>query len=176
MYSMMQYRLMVIGAYIQQAYSFIDRVLQYCRRHVALPIALQSSRDMVLLHNGHWVIDHADIPTKELVAFYKADRHTILSLDTTPNDVRRCSLLSVIAGGKDISDFFSSLRISNGLVLSDEALLMLYTNQKGWCSTDDVVIMDRSGDIRQTPSLIDDTSTRVSDNSYNHIPDLNYIR
>jgi hypothetical protein len=165
MYRML-YSVIALFAILQETYTNITVWFNYYRRRLLLPFALKAGRDMLLLKNGQWINDSNEIPTSYITMVYRVDQHKLIALNADTNVVKRCSWLSVIAEGQDISEFFCTLRISEGAVIPDDTLLMLYAQQKGWCPMKNIEIMLRDGTIRQIPSTVDRSDKE----------ELNYIR
>lgn len=122
---------------------------------------------MVFLPNGQWIDDLPWSSNTMGTVRYNAETHTITSQGSdTP--LKRHPWLSVTSDGKDLSDFFVDLRVSENVNLSDGAYFMLYAHQKGCYPPATASITLRDGSIIQYP--------RVSTPVAREEDELNYIR
>ena len=136
----MDYRIQV-AAFFQTQWENVCTLFHRCRRGYLLPYAKVGGRDMVLIDSA-W-FDASPLYSADLVrATYSAERHEI----TGPaGRLVRCKWLSVVSEGRDLSDFFAPLRLSEGLYLPDDALLTLYANQKGYMPVRPLTVVTRDG-------------------------------
>lgn len=107
---------------------------------------------MVLLTNRSWIDANSSIPPTCIAMYYDSDAHIVHSIGYRGR-LGRLPWLSVIANGKDISEFFCRLRMSEQVCLTDEETLMLYAHQTGRLPTGVLDITLRSGDeVKLTPT------------------------
>ena len=117
--------------------------VEYLRQHYLLPLAQIGGQDLQLLKNGQWIpgTTHASA----IVARYDLKTHTIYKYQEETTPTSRWPWLSVVADGKDLSDFFAGLRITSGYSISDESALMLFAHQKGMVPEGDIILTMRDG-------------------------------
>ena len=119
--------------------------LQYLRIKYISPYLVGGKRDMFLLKNGHWI--DINIRTShtasEIDFFYDAAKHAIFKIGDSPKTVRWPWLSVIVDGHIDISEFFSSLRITARQSLSQQTVLMLYAHQNGVLYTQGLEIIER---------------------------------
>lgn len=105
-------------------------------------------RTMILLHNGQWVDVGPGFPNEHVSWIYDAHQHLL----SRPNEAivgrgERWSWLGAIdSRGRDMSDFFSSLRISRGPAPPAQTILALFACQKGWMPEGEIGITRRDGE------------------------------
>ena len=120
--------------------------------------------DMTLTKNGHWIA-RCVVPAAHMRAQYVAATHTIhlVSSLVTTESLASLSLVGadsllwwpwaiISINGRTytgLSDFFHTLRYTEGLSLSAEDVLLLYGHQKGWYPTDELEITLQSGIIER---------------------------
>ena len=139
-------------AYFQTLKPSICKIANIIRRQWILPFAAAGGRDMVLLTNRSWIDANDSIPSSCVATYYNSDTHTVQTAGRQGR-LGRLPWLSVIAHGKDISEFFCRLRMSDQVCLTDEEVLMLYAHQTGWLPTGELDVTLRSGDeVKLTPS------------------------
>jgi hypothetical protein len=144
--------LIIFLACLQTLKTSICKIANIFRRRWLLPFAAAGGRDMVLLMNRSWIDANDSIPPTCIATYYNSDTHTVQTVGRHGR-LGRLPWLSVIAHGKDISEFFSRLRISDQVCLTDEEVLMLYAHQTGWLPTGELDVTLRSGDeVKLTPS------------------------
>lgn len=105
----------------------------------------RTRRSMHLLTNGHWIDATVSVPADQIDMKYDAESHTLLDQrnELCKNTVR-WPWLSVIADETvDISDFFSSLRITTGCTVPGPTIFMLYAHQHCTLYTRGIHIMGR---------------------------------
>jgi len=130
----------------------ICKAANIIRRRWLFPYIAAGGRDMVLLTNRSWIDANDSIPPTCIATYYNSDTHTVYSAGRQGR-LGRLPWLSVIAHGKDISEFFSRLRISDQVCLTDEEMLMLFAHQTGWLPTGVLDVTLRSGDdVKVVPS------------------------
>jgi hypothetical protein len=95
---------------------------------------------MVLLNNGMWADASPDFNQTEITWYYDSITHR---LTNGSGPVTRWKWLGATARGRDMSDFFSELRISRGGVLPDAKVVELFIHQKGWNPGNQIQIIDR---------------------------------
>jgi len=136
---------------------FIERTsvwIGWCRRSVLLPIARHAGYDMVLLRTGQWIPLMGPVCDQYAKAVYDATSHTIRSSENQERPERqerqerpeRWRWLSV-GTEQEISDFFSSLRHSSSLSITNQEAMNLFASQKGWLPEGDVEVTLRSGEL-----------------------------
>jgi hypothetical protein len=105
-----------------------------------------TSKDMVLLHNGHWLDTSIRVSQFDIRCVYNAANHTIMLVDEPGQRTTRWPWLSVVTrDGVDISEFFSSLRIGADVRLFQLDVLMLYAHQRGILHLRGLEVMGRDG-------------------------------
>ena len=136
----MDYRIQV-AAFFQTQWENVCTLFHRCRRGYLLPYAKVGGRDMVLIDSA-WFDASPLYPANLVRATYSAERHEISG---PAGRLVRCKWLSVVSEGRDLSDFFAPLRLSEGLYLPDDALLALYANQKGYMPVRPLTVVSRDG-------------------------------
>ena len=137
----MDYRIQV-AAFFQTQWENVCTLFHRCRRGYVLPYAKVGGRDMVLI-DSVWFDASPLYPAALVRATYSAESHAIIAGER--NRLVRCKWLSVVSEGRDLSDFFAPLRLSEGLLLSDDALLTLYAHQKGYMPVRPLTVVTRDG-------------------------------
>jgi hypothetical protein len=120
----------------------IQTLIFYRLLHIYLP------RSMLLLRNGQWVDVGPGFPIEQVVWIYDAKQH-LLSRPTETGFGRgeRWPWLGAIdSHGRDLSDFFASLRISRGPTPAAMIMLALFACQKGWMPEGEIGITRRDGE------------------------------
>lgn len=164
--------------------AFAERTAEMCVyywavfvRRIVLPLILWRGRDMVLLTNGQWVDVSPEFQTADIAWHYDSITHRLTKIRSTA-PVTRWKWLSAVSvtRERDMSDFFSELRISRGEALADAKVVDLFIHQKGWNPGSHLRIIDRMtaeerfvwayGDGPAAPSSSEETGAR----------DLDYIR
>lgn len=114
-------------------------------RRIILPLLLWRGRDMVLLTNGQWVDASPEFQPADIVWHYDSITHRLTRARQAAAPVTRWKWLGAasIARGRDMSDFFSELRISRGEMLADAKVIDLFIHQKGWNPGSHLRIIDR---------------------------------
>jgi hypothetical protein len=138
----MDYRIQV-AAFFQTQWEHVCTLFHRCRRSYLLPYAKVGGRDMVLI-NSAWFDASPLYPADLVRATYSAERHEITGSGPESRLVR-FKWLSAISEGRDLSDFFAPLRLSEGLFISDDALLALYAHQKGYMPVRPLTVVTRDG-------------------------------
>lgn len=133
-----------------RAAAFAEQVSEKCAyywavfvRRVLLPLMLWRGRDMVLLRNGQWVDVSPEFQPADITWHYDSITHRLTKATAAP--VTRWKWLGAVsvARGRDMSDFFSELRISRGEVISDAKVVDLFIHQKGWNPGSQLRVIDR---------------------------------
>jgi len=138
---------MQVAAFIQSLSEVLYKYVNYIRIQYLLPLVASGGRNMFLLKNGQWIDTYIHVATTDIDLIYDSDRHAIFGFDGEKTG--RWPWLSVVVNGStDISEFFSSLRISAGQAITPQVAMMLYAHQRGTLYTRNITIMDRSGDER----------------------------
>lgn len=138
---------------IQRLIERTSLLLGVCRRRL-LPFARASGYDMVLLRTGQWIPLMGPLRIQYMKAVYDATSHTILDSQKAEKQEKtekaekqeRWRWLSV-GDVEQISEFFSSLRHSSSLSISNQEAMNLFASQKGWLPEGDVEVTLRSGEI-----------------------------
>lgn len=115
-----------------------------------LPFAIRAGYDMVLLRSGYWIPRICDVSETNTKAIYDADTHRILDPAMADKPAKRWDWLSVNTGRQnrdtEISDFFSGLRHSASLIISNQEAMYLFASQKGWLPEGDIEVTLRTGE------------------------------
>jgi hypothetical protein len=133
-------------AYILTGYETACLYLDRIRRTIFLPLVQFGGRDMILLTHDHWT-DAMPVPPAHIIAHYDYEKHTIFI--GSDDKTARWPWLSVVSEGRDLSDFFTSLRITKGCSISTEAAILLYAHQKGWLPANELEITLRDGSVEK---------------------------
>jgi len=147
---------MQVAAFIQNLSEMLYKYVQYIRIHYLLPLIMNGGRNMFLLKNGQWIDTVVHVSPNDIDLIYDVERHTVLEFDDgqtkkpekpgKPENPGRWPWLSVVVNGTtDISEFFSSLRITTGRTMTPPVAMMLYAHQRGTLYTKNITVMDRSG-------------------------------
>jgi hypothetical protein len=129
----------------------------WCRRSILLPIARHAGYDMMLLQTGQWIPLMGPMSVPYAKAVYDAASHTIRSQERQEKAERqerqenqetqeRWRWLSV-GNQEDITEFFTRLRHSSSLSISNQEAMNLFGCQKGWLPEGDVEVTLRSGEL-----------------------------
>ena len=112
---------------------------------------------MVLLRSGQWIPLMRPVSDQYAKAVYDATSHTIRSPEKPekpekPENQERQEKPErwrwlTVGTEQEISDFFSSLRHSSSLSISNQEAMNLFASQKGWLPEGDVEVTLRSGEI-----------------------------
>lgn len=141
------------------------------RTQYLIPLVHYGGRNMVLLRNGQWL---DEIRSEEIVCHYDAVKHIIHFPGA--ERTKRWPWLSVMAGDRDMSDFFEGLRISVGHTLTNEQVVLLFAHQRSWLPTGELHVITRSGEEVTInpfgPTPISSSNMVVSPS----VHDVNYIR
>jgi len=130
-------------ASLQTAREMAVMYAEHLRHNYLLPLAQIGGQNMQLLKNGQWI--PGNVQASNVVALYDLTTHTIVGCQAEVSKTTRWPWLSVVAGEKDLSDFFAGLRITSGSTISDESALMLFAHQKGWVPDGEINITLRDG-------------------------------
>ena len=149
--------MMRIAALAQTGYEMGLVILNRVRRSL-LPLAHWGGRDMLLLKNGAWVDAHAEVPTGQVAVRYSAEQHVVLPATTSVGPARsqRWQWVEASQGSRDMSEWFSGLRLQGGALITPKDALMLYAHQNAWvpCEQTPVRILTRRGqeeEVRMVP-------------------------
>ena len=96
-----------------------------CIRKKCIPYILAGGRDMVLLESGEWI---DDIGFSSFKTRYDSEKNTI-SLGSEL--VSRWKWIAASTPELDMTDFFSSLRVTRSMIITDKQAIMLYIHQTG---------------------------------------------
>ena len=111
----------------------------------------------------------------QCVARYDSEKHTIFI--GTEEKTARWPWLSVVSEGRDLSDFFSSLRITKDCSISNEAAMYLFAHQKGWFPDNELEITLRDGSVEKVNIFSQPETTGVTDEDVSKkIDEVNHIR
>lgn len=164
--------------------AFADRMATICSyywavfvRRVLLPLMLWHGRDMVLLTNGQWVDVSPEFQPADIAWHYDSITHR-LTRSRLPSTVpvTRWKWLGAtsVARSRDMSDFFSELRISRGEVLSDAKVVDLFIHQKGWNPGSQLRVIERMTAEERIVWVYDDGPAAPSSSAEER--ELDYIR
>jgi hypothetical protein len=162
--------------------AFADQMATACAHYWAvfvrrflLPLFLWKGRDMVLLRNGQWVDTSPEFAATDVQWQYDSITHRIVRPTTAEGPVTRWKWLSATSmqNGRDMSDFFSDLRISRGEPLADTKVIELFIHQKGWNPGMSLRVVNRMSAEEEIVSL---GETRVAAEAITGYRELDYIR
>lgn len=119
--------------------------ISWCRRSILLPVARHAGYDMVLLRSGQWIPLMGPVSDQYAKAVYDATSHTIRSPENQERP-ERWRWLSV-GNQEDITEFFTRLRHSSSLSISNQEAMNLFASQKGWLPEGDVGVILRTGEL-----------------------------
>jgi len=131
------YKMLHAAATLQISLEYGYGILN-CIRKKCIPYILAGGRDMVLLDTGEW-IDDAVCSFK---ARYDSDKNTI-ALGSEP--VTRWKWIAASTPELDMTDFFSSLRVSRSVTITDRQAIMLYIHQTGQVPKGKLTVIHRDG-------------------------------
>ena len=170
-----------ILAFLQTSYEMVLRWANHVRMYYVLPLMQTGGYDMVLLKNGQWLPQTSNIPESEITMTYSAAAHAI-RIPRSNAALKRWEWLSVTAEGRDLSDFFSGLRITTGATLATPQIMMLFAHQKGWFPLNELSVVMRDGTEHKIavfssiqPVLTNNQINQLN-NYINTENDINYIR
>jgi hypothetical protein len=128
----------------------VRRCFGRCRRKKLLPLALADGFDMILLHSGQWIIHRELKPNPlDIRAFYDAETHTIINPSLSEAKLKRWRWLSVTTDDKVLDDslteFFSELRYSASLIITNNQAIQLFACQKGGMPYGECEVVLRTG-------------------------------
>ena len=133
--------------------AFCERVSQFLlhqwaifRIRVLLPALLWRGRNMFLLTNGMWVDASPDVRGDSVQWAYNAVDHRLIRMGVDNTRLQRWKWLAATSDcGRDMSDFFSDLRITRaGGDLPDTKVIELFIHQKGWVPGRVLRVVDRA--------------------------------
>lgn len=134
--------------------AFCERVSQFLlhqwaifRVRVLLPALLWRGRNMLLLTNGIWVDASPDVRSDSVQWAYNAVEHRLIRMGVDNTRFQRWKWLAATSDcGRDMSDFFSDLRIARagGGNLPDTKVIELFIHQKGWIPGRVLRVVDRA--------------------------------
>jgi hypothetical protein len=107
------------------------------------PFVRRAGYDMLLLKNGSWVEFDGSLQDAEILgnAIYFAESHQIAATTNPISRVKKWPWLSVLAGSKDMTGFFESLRVANGIEITPHQVFMLSAHQTGCITTTPTIIV-----------------------------------
>lgn len=165
-----------IAAWAQTSYELSLVILNRVRRSF-LPLAHWGGRDMLLLRNGVWVDGYSIVPSVYVTARYDAENHTVgPSIDVSGGRAVRWNWVEAVQGARDMSDWFSGLRLTGGLTLGPRDALMLYAHQNAWVPDfeEPVRIVTRRG-VEETVHLVGQAAS-THEEILRHVSSVNTIR
>lgn len=140
----------MMNNYGVRAAAFAEQISEKCAhywavfvRRILLPLFLWRGRDMVLLMNGQWVDVSPEFQAADISWHYDSITRR-LTRPRLPATARWKWLSATsVTQGRDMSDFFSELRISRGENIADAKIVDLFIHQKGWNPGSHLRIIDR---------------------------------
>lgn len=137
-------------AIIQFLQDSVRHFVGRCRRKSLLPLALADGFDMLLLHSGQWIVRQEIEPNPlDIRAIYDAASHTIFDSSLKDAKLKRWQWLSISTDDKvlddSLSDFFSGLRHSASLAITNNQAIQLFASQKGGLPYGECEVVLRSG-------------------------------
>jgi hypothetical protein len=147
-------------------------------RRMLLPLFLWRGRDMVLLRNGQWVDASPEFAAADVQWQYDSIAHRIVRPATATAPVARWKWLAATSmqNGRDMSDFFSDLRISRGEPLADTKVVELFIHQKGWNPGMSLRVVNRMSAEEEIVSLGEVRAASAADAAATGHRELDYIR
>jgi len=138
-------------------------------------------RTMFLLQSGQWVDAGPRFDMDQIAWVYDAPRHMLYRSRETivGRGIRWPWLGALEAGGeeRDLTDFFTELRVSSAPTPPVAAALGLFAHQKGWLPQGHIVVTRRDGEEMlidaTTGSIVDTAPASGGGGSVAHV---NYIR
>jgi hypothetical protein len=160
---------------LQAVYARACLALDRTRRLLLNAWLLKGGRDMYFLTNGAWVDCTQQYSPEQIEWLYNSETNTIYKpMDAIGCRTRRWDWLSVVAeGDRDMSDFFSSLRVSH--TISADKVLTLFAHQKGWSPTGRLQVVLRTGE-EEVVDAISGRQVHHPDVAPMRLNELNYIR
>jgi len=157
--------------------------MQELRRRLFYSILrIYDPRPMYLLQNGQWVDIGPGFSNDQIAWIYDAPHHMLYRSGeaVVGRGIRWSWLGAVEAGGeqRDLTDFFTELRISQTPTPSVSAMLGLFAHQKGWMPRGQLQVTRRDGEemlIESTTGMVIDTSGPTSGGGVS-VAHLDYVR
>ena len=144
---------MTVAAWYQWASEWMETRIQNIRNILFYTLLHRyEPRSLFLLKNGQWVDVGRGFRIDQVVWMYDAARHTIhRPIETGVTRGERWPWLGVAEfaeGGRDLTDFFTELRIVRGIgpAPSTATILGLFAVQKGWMPDGQLAITRRDGE------------------------------
>lgn len=163
--------------------SFTSHMMEICAhywailvRRIVLPLFLWKGRDMVLITNGQWVDVSPDFKNTDITWHYDSITQRLTKTDSAA-PVTRWKWLGAVSVSldRDMSDFFSELRISRGETLADAQVVDLFIHQKGWNPGSQLRIIERAT-AEERITWVRPPSPSPSEEMKTGARDLDYIR
>ena len=139
-------------------------------------------RPMYLLQNGQWVDRGAGFHQDQVAWIYDAPHHMLYRPGeaVVGRGTRWHWLGAVEVDGeqRDLTDFFTELRISQAPAPTVPAILGLFAHQKGWVPRGQIQVTRRDGEemlIESTTGAVIDTSAPTNGGGLS-VAHLNYVR
>ena len=111
-----------------------------CIRKKCIPYILAGGRDMILLDTGEWIDDVS--PCSRFKVRYDSEKNTIA---LGSESVARWKWIAASTPELDMTDFFSSLRITRSVTITDKQAIMLYIHQTGQIPRGKLTVIHRDG-------------------------------
>ena len=146
-------------------------------RRIVLPLMLWRGRDMVLLTNGQWVDASPEFQAADIAWHYDSITRRLTKTHSAA-PVARWKWLSAVSvtRGRDMSDFFSELRISRGELLADAKVVDLFIHQKGWNPGSQLRVIERMTAEEKVVWAYGDGPAAPSSSANFRLHELDYIR
>jgi hypothetical protein len=162
--------------------AFAERTNELCTyywavfvRRILLPMIVWRGRDMVLIKNGQWVDFSPEFHETDIDWHYDSITHRLTKARSVV-PMLRWKWLGAFSMGKerDMSDFFSELRISRGEALADAKVVDLFIHQNGWNPGSQLRVIDRvTAEERVVWAYGDEPTSQLTETGAR---DLDYIR
>lgn len=135
-----------LAAFCERVNQFLLHQWAIFRVRVLLPALLWRGRNMFLLTNGMWVDASPDMRGDSVQWAYNAVDHRLIRMGADNTRFQRWKWLAATSDcGRDMSDFFSDLRITRaGGGLPDAKVIELFIHQKGWVPGRVLRVVDRA--------------------------------
>jgi hypothetical protein len=128
----------------------VNRLRQWRSRLFYKLLSFHDPRPMLLLKNGQWVDVDFGFGMDQVAWVYDARRHMIhRPLEVVVGRGERWPWLGAVEqaeGGRDLTDFFTELKVSRGPSPSVATVLGLFAHQKGWMPRGFLAVTRRDGE------------------------------
>lgn len=163
--SWVRFWLTVAAWYQTAAEAWTAKVREWRRRVFYRILHLYDPRSMYMLLNGQWVDVGSGFRTEQIAWVYDAPHHMLYRPTETVagRGIRWPWLGAAEVGGeeRDLSDFFTELRVSSAPSPPVIAVLNLFAHQKGWVPRGQIAVTRRDGEemlIKATTGSVVDTA------------------